>query len=86
MRARRIAWVIAAIGLLLGLGFLAINECSYYAGMGASMKACTCTGREILVYDRTASDGPRKTICVGIVRTFECFQGPGGASIPCPER
>jgi hypothetical protein len=65
------------------LGLLLIHECSFAGGMGAAAKNCDCAGYEGLLYDRTASDGPRKTICIGIVRSTECYQYLGGPTEEC---
>lgn len=65
------------------LGLLLIHECSFGGGMGAAAKSCDCVGLEWLLYDRTAADGPRKTICIGIVRATECFQYIGGPTEEC---
>ncbi len=65
------------------LGLLLIQECSFGGGMGAAAKNCDCVGYEWLRYDRTASDGPRKTICIGIVRATECYQYIGGPTEEC---
>ena len=51
--------------------------------MGAAAINCDCVGYEWLLYDRTASDGPRKTICIGIVRGTECYQYIGGPTKEC---
>lgn len=65
------------------LGLLLIHECSFGGGMGAAAKSCDCVGLEWLLYDRTAADGPRVTICIGIVRATECFQYIGGPTEEC---
>jgi len=65
------------------LGLLLIHECSFFEGMGAKATSCDCAGREWLLYDRTASDGPRKTIYIGIVRATECYQYFGGPTEEC---
>ena len=73
--------IIILIPLVLGL--LLIQECSFGGGMGAAAKKCDCAGHEWLLYDRTASDGPRKTICIGIVRATHCYQYIGGPAQEC---
>ena len=85
MVSRKLLWVVVILVILVGIGVILVNECSYFGGMGASMTACSCSGSEVLLYDRTASDGPRKTICLGIVRSVDCYQGPGGPLIACAE-
>ena len=75
---------------LTALALLLVRTCAYGGGMGAAYRTCDCTGYEWELYDRTPSDGPRKTLCIGIVQSVTCFQslgGPemGGPEVPCPE-
>ena len=65
------------------LGFLTVNECAYGGGMGAAYKSCDCLGIEWELYDQTAADGPRKTLCIGIVRSRECYRYIGGPQVAC---
>ena len=65
------------------LGSLHINDCSFGGGMGAPVTTCDCAGYEWLLYDRTPSDGPRKTVCIGIIRATECYQYIGGPPQEC---
>ena len=68
---------------LLALGFLINGECSYGRGMGAAYRSCECLGLEWQLYDQTAADGPRKTVCTGIVQSTECYQYTGGPRVTC---
>ena len=81
MRAKRVTipfFIVLILAGLLGLLPLWVNECAYSGGMGAAYKSCDCLGIEWELYDRTAADGPRKTLCIGIVRSRECYQTMGG--------
>jgi hypothetical protein len=60
-----------------------VNECHFIGGMGSSEKTCDCLGAEVLLYDRKEADGPRKTVCLGIVRSVECYQYRDGPRVPC---
>jgi hypothetical protein len=72
------------VGLvLLALGLLFTGECSYGGGMGAAYESCECLGIEWELYDQTAADGPRRTICIGIVQSTECYQYIGGPEVDC---
>jgi hypothetical protein len=78
-------FVLLALFILLILGFWLMGECAYTAGMGASYQTCDCLGLEWVVADRTAADGPRKTICIGIIRSYDCYQTLYGPKIECRE-
>ena len=78
---------IAALGILAVIllsAFFLIHECAYGGGMGARYKACDCRGVEWVLYDQTPADGPRKTMCLGIVRSTTCHRFIGGPQIACP--
>ena len=83
MQAKKIVIPLLIVLLLIALGLLLVNECFYWAGMGAAYKSCDCVGIEQELYDQTAADGPRKTVCIGIVRSTQCYQYIGGPSIEC---
>ena len=85
MRAKRVINPIFIVLILMGLGVLpfGVNECAYGGGMGAAYKSCDCLGVEWELYDQTAADGPRKTLCIGIVRSRECYQYMDGPPMAC---
>jgi hypothetical protein len=83
MQSMKTIKILLVILIPLVLGLLLIHECSFAGGMGAAAKTCECVGHEWLLYDRTASDGPRKTICIGMVRATECHQYLGGPTEEC---
>ena len=83
MRAKKIITALLIVLLVVASGLLLVKECSYWAGMGATYKSCDCLGIERELYDQTASDGPRKTVCLGIVQSSQCYQYPGGPRIEC---
>lgn len=85
MRSKKIVIPLLLVLILLALGLLFVNECFYWAGMGASSKSCDCLGVEWQLYDHTAADGPRKTICLGVVQATTCYRYMGGPSIECNE-
>ena len=78
--ARRILIVIA-LGVALGLIFITV--CSDGGAMAAAYRTCECRGFEWQLYDRTPSDGPRRTLCVGYVRSRTCHQSRGGPVVTC---
>jgi hypothetical protein len=83
MRLKNIVMSLLIVLFLLVLGFLFTGECSYGGGMGAAHKSCDCLGLEWELYDQTAADGPRRTICIGIVQSTECYQYIGGPEAEC---
>jgi len=64
--------------------FLLVHECTYGGGMGARYKTCGCLGIEWGRYDSRPADGPRKTICIGIVQSTTCYRTERGPVIECP--
>jgi hypothetical protein len=45
--------------------------------MGSAYQ-CECMGVEWQAYDRTAADGPRRTLCLGILKTVVTIRARGG--------
>jgi hypothetical protein len=82
MRQKVIISLIVVL-FLAALGLLFVVECAYGGGMGAAYRSCDCLGIEWEQYDRTAADGPRRTLCIGIVRSRECYQFIGGPRVEC---
>lgn len=77
---RRVVLVVLAVVVA---GALLIRECAYGGGMGAAYKTCECLGIEWELHDSRPADGPRKTMCVGIVRSATCYQTEGGPIVAC---
>ena len=83
IRAKRIVMLLLVVLVLMASGLLLINECAYGGGMGAAYKSCDCFGREWQLYDQTAADGPRQTVCIGVVQSTTCYRDMGGPRIEC---
>ncbi len=77
--------LIVALGTLaLGLTLVLFTKVCYFGGgMPGRYTQCRCLGIEWQLYDQTAADGQRKTLCFGVVTSRKCFQSPGGPEIPC---
>jgi hypothetical protein len=86
MRLKTIATLLLTILFVLALALRFLRECAYGGGIGAAYKSCDCLGIEWELYDHTAADGPRKTICIGIVRSIDCYQYMGGPPVECNGR
>jgi hypothetical protein len=71
---------------LLVLGVATIRVCADGGAMAAMYRTCECAGVEWTLYDRTEADGPRRTLCLGVVRSRRCHQFRSGPDIVCPER
>jgi hypothetical protein len=82
---RRSALVVAAILVgAIGLAALSfIRVCADGGAMGSAYQTCECRGVEWEVYDRTAADGPRRTICIGLRESMTCHHFRDGPLVPC---
>lgn len=71
------------IGLLAVLGLMLVRICADGGAMAGAYRSCTCRGVEWELYDATEADGPRRTICIGLVASRTCYQSRGGPRVPC---
>ncbi len=83
LKSKRVISALVVMLVLIVLGIAVVNDCSSIGGMGWSVVKCECSGIERVLYDRTAGDGPMRTICIGLVRSRECFQYVDGPKVPC---
>ena len=84
MRSKLLRKLLLALALWALAVFLLVHECTYGGGMGARYKTCECLGIEWELYDSRPADGPRKTICIGIVQSTTCYRMERGPVIECP--
>jgi hypothetical protein len=63
---------------------LLVRECASGGGMAARDQTCRCLGAEWTLYDRRPADGPRQSLCVGVVLSTTCHRFTGGPVIDCP--
>ena len=84
MRLKPLHKLLLALALWVVAVFLLVHECAYGGGMGARYRTCECLGVEWELYDRRPADGPRKTICIGIVQSTTCYRSDGGPAVECP--
>jgi hypothetical protein len=68
---------------LIVAGALLIGECASGGGMGAPSRTCDCMGFQWELYDRRPADGPRRTLCLGLVRSTTCYRLPTGPPVDC---
>ena len=72
--------------MIVALGVAFIRVCADGGAMGSAYRTCECRGIEWHVYDRTAADGPRRTVCLSVLRSRTCYRSLGGPSVPCVAR
>jgi hypothetical protein len=82
----RLVMVLLAAVILAGLGFLFLGVCADGGAMASAYRTCECRGVEWEMYDRTAADGPRRTLCIGLRRSTTCYRSRGGPEVPCADR
>ena len=75
--------IISALLIVVTAGFLLVNECAYGGAMASSYKDCDCLGYEWEQYDQTPADGPKRTICIGVVRSITCYPFISGPVVDC---
>ena len=90
MGSKTLKAIVLTAGAITALALLLLHTCASGGGMGAAYRTYRCTGYEWELYDRTPADGPRKTLCIGIVESVTCLQSMGGEEtagpqVPCPE-
>ena len=83
MTRTRTAVLIAVALLMVVAVWLFRQECAFGGGMAGWYQDCTCRGVEWVVADQTAADGPRRTLCVGLVTARTCYRYRGGPEVAC---
>ena len=56
-----------------GLALATVRICADGGAMAGAYRSCDCFGLEWKLYDRTAADGPRRTVCFGWTRSWTCY-------------
>ena len=79
---RRWPWLLALV-VVLAAGFVLVTRCADGGAMGARYLTCACRGLEWVQYDRTAADGPRRTLCLGLITSTTCYNSRGGDLSSC---
>jgi hypothetical protein len=75
--------IVILVGALLAVRFAMTRVCADGGAMASAYRTCDCRGWEWPLYDRTAADGPRRTICVGYIASRTCYQFQSGPVVPC---
>ncbi|PYN98573.1 MAG: hypothetical protein DMD91_14925 [Candidatus Rokuibacteriota bacterium] len=83
MTRRRTLALVSLGGLLAVAAYLLIHDCAVGGAMGGRHRACRCRGVEWVVFDHTAADGPRRTLCFGLVTERTCYRNREGPAISC---
>jgi len=82
---RGFRFVLLLGSLVAALGLTLIRVCADGGAMAGAYRTCECRGVEWQLYDATAADGPRRTLCFGFVSSRTCFQSRGGLKVSCPD-
>jgi hypothetical protein len=77
-----VAFAVLVIAALAGYALL-YHECEEGGAMASAHRTCTCNGVERVVLDQVAADGPRRSICLGLVTSRSCYRYRGGPQIEC---
>ncbi len=85
MRGGTAPWrlTVLVVCVVAGLALALIHVCADGGAMAAAYRTCDCRGIEWQLYDRTAADGPRRTLCFGWVQARTCYQFRGGPTVSC---
>jgi hypothetical protein len=81
-RVWRVGLAVVAAGI--AGAYLLVSECASGGAMGGADRTCECRGVEWELYDRRPADGPRRTLCIGLVRSATCYRTTGGPVVGCP--
>jgi len=84
MVTKRLRVVVAVLIAAVLAAALLVSECASGGGMAARDRTCECLGVEWQLYDHRPADGPRKSVCLGVVRSRTCYRTTGGPVIDCP--
>jgi hypothetical protein len=79
---RRWPWLLALV-VFLAAGFVLVTRCADGGATGARYRTCECRGIEWVQYDRTAADGPRRTLCLDVISSTACHRSRGGEVMAC---
>ncbi len=81
MKKMRTVLMLAAVVALAAS--VLVSVCADGGSMGGRYRTCGCLGLEWELYDRTPADGPRRTLCLGLVRSRTCYRTTGGPVVEC---
>ncbi len=76
-------WLVLCAVIFAVVAVLGIGICADGGAMASAYRTCECQGIEWERYDKSALDGPRRTVCVGWVRSRTCHAFRGGPEVPC---
>jgi hypothetical protein len=82
--ASELRLALVVVGIVAALGLALIRICADGGAMAGAYKTCQCRGVEWQLYDATAADGPRRTLCFGLVKSRTCYQFRSGPRLRCP--
>jgi hypothetical protein len=83
---RRARLMVILVALLVAGGFSFVRVCADGGAMASAYRTCECRGLEWPLYDRTAADGPRRTLCIGYLQSRTCYQFRTGPVVACSDQ
>ena len=83
---RRARLTVILVALLVAAGFAFVRVCADGGAMASAYRTCECRGLEWQLYDRTPADGPRRTLCLGYLRSRTCYQFRTGPVVACSDQ
>jgi hypothetical protein len=80
---RRTVGLVVLCALLATAVYFLVHDCAVGGAMGGRYRDCRCRGVEWPVFDHIAADGPRRTLCLGLVAERTCYRRREGPVVPC---
>jgi len=78
----KLFYILLCIFIVLSIFF--IHPCDHLTGWGrGTQTTCECTGIKWLYENKLPVDGDNKSVCIGTVKSTQCFQYQGSEKIDC---
>src|SRR5215510_6180572 len=86
LTSRRTVGLVVFCALLATVVYFLVHDCAVGGAMGGRYRDCRCGGLEWPVFDHKTDDGPRRTLCLGLVAERTCYRHREGPVVPCMSR
>lgn len=64
-----------AVATIIIVSLLLVRTCSLQTGWNVGVqKSCECSGIEWTLYNQLPVDGDMKTVCIGVIKSVECYE------------